>query len=68
MPVDRYLKEGNIAEIRSYLTENIYRYGKSIGTEKLLKKMTGNGFDVSYYIRSVSYTHLDVYKRQLWEI
>lgn len=51
MPVDRYLKEGNIAEIRSYLTENIYRYGKSIGTEKLLKKMTGNGFDVSYYIR-----------------
>ncbi len=51
MPVDRYLREGNISEIRSYLTENIYRYGKSISTEKLLKKMTGNEFDVSRYIK-----------------
>ncbi len=51
MPVDEYLREGNISEIRSYLTENIYRYGKAVTTERLLRKMTGRGFDVSWYIR-----------------
>ncbi|MBE5937190.1 MAG: carboxypeptidase M32 [Lachnospiraceae bacterium] len=51
MPYDEYLKNGNIASVTNYLAENIYRYGKSLKTNILLKNMTGEEFNPDYYIK-----------------
>ena len=49
-----YIKEtmpqAGINEIRNYLKENIYKYGKALGLNRLLKKMTSEEFNVNYYI------------------
>ena len=50
MPVEKYMKDGNLSDITSYLRENIYRYGKMYGTNQLLKKMMGEEFNIRYYI------------------
>lgn len=49
MPVDEYLKEGRLDEIKKYLSGFIFRYGKSKKTGELLYKMTGEEFNINYY-------------------
>ena len=41
--------------------------GKSMYAQKLAKEMADARGRALYYIATVSYTHLDVYKRQAWE-
>ena len=64
MPVKEYLREGRIKPITDFLKDHVHKYGKMKTTNQILKEMTGEEFNPDYYI-PVSYTHLDVYKRQL---
>lgn len=50
MPFDEYLETGNIASINNYLTENIFRYGKAVKTNTILKHVTGEEFNVTHYL------------------
>lgn len=51
MPYDKYLETGDFSVIHEYLRKYIYRYGKALKTNQLLRKMMGEEFDVKYYIR-----------------
>lgn len=51
MPMEEYLKEGNLTPIREYLKEHIYQFGKKKTTQQLLKEMTGEEFCADYYVK-----------------
>ena len=51
MPYDEYLENGNITPVNQYLKRNIFRYGKALDTDAMLKNMTGEGLNVKYFIR-----------------
>lgn len=50
MPVNDYLKEGNITPIREFLRDNIHKYGATKNTTQLLKDVTGEDFNADYYV------------------
>ena len=45
------MPEAGINEIRNYLRENIYVYGKTLGMNRILKKMMSEEFNINYYIQ-----------------
>lgn len=51
MDFDGLLKAGNIGVIREYLRENIHQYGKLKTSRQILKDVTGEDFNPSYYIK-----------------
>lgn len=53
MPFDEYLQNGNINSINEYLKRNIFRYGKALDTNALLKNMTGEELNADYFIRYI---------------
>ncbi len=50
MPVDDYLREGNITPIREFLRDNVHKYGSTKNTNQILKDVTGEEFNADYYI------------------
>ncbi|MEG7529980.1 MAG: carboxypeptidase M32 [Hungatella sp.] len=50
MNVEELLKTGQLHVIREYLREHIHQYGKLKTSRQLLKEMTGQDFDPTYYI------------------
>ncbi len=50
MPVDQYLKEGNLTPIREFLRDNIHKYGAVKNTNQLLKDVCGEEFNAEYYV------------------
>lgn len=50
MPVDKYLKEGNITPIREFLRDKIHKYGATKDTNQILKDVTGEEFNADYYV------------------
>lgn len=61
MPVDEYLESGNLLPIRDYLKEHIYQYGKRKKTNEILKEMTGEEFNPSYYIQYLKDKYTKLY-------
>lgn len=49
LPLDTCLKEGKLSYISNYLRKNVFRYGKSLGLNDILLKMTGEQFNIKYY-------------------
>lgn len=62
MPIEEYLMQGNLVPIREYLKEHIYKYGKIKNTNEILRDMTGEEFNVDYYIRYLK----EKYKKLYW--
>ncbi len=50
MPLDMYLKEGNLKPIQAYLTTHIYQYGKMKRLDQALADMTGEPLNPQYYM------------------
>ena len=50
LPVDTLLKNRKLESIVSYLGEHVHKYGASKDAMSILKDMTGEGFNVDYYI------------------
>ena len=50
MPLEQYLKEGNLTPIREFLRDHIHKYGAVKNTNKLLKDVCGEAFRPEYYI------------------
>ena len=49
--IQEKMPEAGINEIRNYLRENIYVYGKTLGMNRILKKMMSEEFNINYYIQ-----------------
>jgi carboxypeptidase Taq len=50
MPVNDYLKEGNLTPIREFLRDMIHKHGATKNTNQLLKDVTGEEFNADFYI------------------
>ena len=50
LPVEKLLEAGNLGEIREYLRKNIHQYGKLKDSRQILRDMTGEDFNPSYYV------------------
>lgn len=62
MPVEEYLKAGNLAPVREYLREHIHKYGGAKNTQELLTDMTGEGFHPEYYIAYLTEKYTELYQ------
>lgn len=51
MPIEQYLKEGNLTPIREYLNNHIHRYGATKNTNELLKEMMDEELNADYYVQ-----------------
>ena len=61
MPVEQYLREGNLSEITKYLQEHIHRFGKTKNMQTILKDMTGEEFNPEYYIKYLQEKYTALY-------
>ena len=50
LPVEKLLEAGKLGEIREYLRKNIHQYGKLKDSRQILRDMTGEDFNPSYYV------------------
>lgn len=49
--VKKELAKGNISRINMYLCENVHKYGATISTDEILKRISGEEFNPDFYIR-----------------
>jgi carboxypeptidase Taq len=50
MPIEKYLKEGNLTPIREFLRDNIHQFGAVKNTNQILKEVCGEEFRADYYV------------------
>lgn len=50
MPIQKYLKEGNLTPIREFLRDNIHQYGAIKNTNQILRDVCGEDFRPDYYV------------------
>lgn len=65
MPIEQYLRDGNLTPILEYLKEHVYQYGKKKTTQQLLKDITGEEFSATYYIKYLKEKYTALYKEQI---
>jgi carboxypeptidase Taq len=51
IPVDDYLKSGNITPIREFLRDSVHKYGMTKNTNQILMDVTGEEFNADYYVK-----------------
>lgn len=61
MPVDEYLREGNITPIREFLRDNIHKYGATKNTNQILMDVTGEEFNADYFIEYLKDKYVRLY-------
>jgi carboxypeptidase Taq len=61
MPMEQYLKEGNLTPIREYLNNHIHKYGATKTTNQILKDMMDEEFNADYYVRYLTEKYTKLY-------
>ncbi|MCD8122255.1 MAG: carboxypeptidase M32 [Clostridiales bacterium] len=51
MDIDSLLRQGEIGQIREFLRVHVHRFGKVKTSREILRDMTGEDFNPSYYVR-----------------
>lgn len=51
MPIEDYLKQGNLTPIREFLRDSIHKYGAVKNTNEILKEVCGEEFNPDYYVQ-----------------
>ncbi|MBU9721427.1 MULTISPECIES: carboxypeptidase M32 [Bacillaceae] len=59
---EELLREGNLAPIKEWLTENVHQYGKSKEPLEILKDTTGEGINPTHLINYLKEKYREVYK------
>lgn len=62
MPVEQYLKTGNLTPIIEYLREHIHRFGKTKTMQQILKDMTGEPLNPKYYTQYLKEKYTALYE------
>lgn len=62
MPIENYLKEGNLTPIREFLRDSIHKYGSMKNTNELLMDVTGEKFNADYYIKYLKEKYESLYE------
>lgn len=61
MPINDYLKQGNLTPIREFLRDNIHKYGATKNTNEILKDVCGEEFMPDYYINYLKEKYTKLY-------
>ena len=61
MPIDQYLKEGNLTPIREFLRDNIHKYGAVKNTNEILEAVCGEKFRADYYVNYLKEKYTKLY-------
>ncbi|MDF2540260.1 MAG: ypwA [Herbinix sp.] len=61
MPIDDYLKVGNLTPIREYLRDNIHKFGAVRNTNEILKQVCGEEFKADYYVKYLKEKYKKLY-------
>lgn len=61
MPLNQYLREGNLTPIREYLRDNIHKYGATKNTNQILKDVCGEDFNPDYYVKYLREKYTKLY-------
>ena len=62
MPVEQYLRAGNLTPIREYLRDSIHKYGAIKNTSQILKDVTGEEFSADHYIKYLKEKYTKLYE------
>ncbi|MNJ71296.1 putative metalloprotease YpwA [compost metagenome] len=58
---DLLITEGNFAPIRDWLTDNIYKYGKSLKPAEIIERVTGEELNPNYLADYLEHKYSDIY-------
>jgi len=56
------IRRGDLAPIREWMREKVHRFGRILGPKELLKEVTGEEPDSSYFLRYVMEKYGEVYR------
>lgn len=59
--VDALMAHGDFAPILGWLRENLYRFGRSVKPQDLIKQVTGGGMDPAPYLTAISAKYRAIY-------
>ena len=62
MPLDQYLKEGNLTQIREYLRDHIHKFGAVKNTNQILTDVCGEEFRADYYVNYLKEKYTELYQ------
>jgi carboxypeptidase Taq len=62
MPLNQYLKEGNLTPVREFLRDNIHKFGAVKNTNEILKDVCGEEFMPDYYIKYLKDKYTKLYE------
>lgn len=62
MPIEQYLKEGNLIPIREFLRDSIHKYGATKNTNELLQDVCGEKFNADYYVNYLKEKYEELYE------
>ncbi|MEC0371560.1 carboxypeptidase M32 [Paenibacillus chibensis] len=60
--LDQYIREGNLIPIKEWLTEKIYRFGKSLTPAEIIMQVTGEELNPDYLADYLEEKYKDIYK------
>lgn len=55
------MRNGDLAPIKTWLNENVHRYGRLYTSEEILEKATGKKLDIGCFIRSMQEKYEEIY-------
>ena len=61
LDLDAVILANDIPKINAWLKENIHQYGKTKSPEEIIRDVTGEDFDVQYYIRYLKEKYTPLY-------
>ena len=62
MPLDQYLREGNLSPIREYLNNHIHKFGATKNTNELLMDMMQEPLNADYFVRYLTEKYTKLYE------
>jgi carboxypeptidase Taq len=62
MPIDEYLKSGNLVPIREFLRDSIHKYGATKNTNEILQDVCGEKFNADYYVKYLKEKYENLYE------
>jgi len=62
MPLDQYLKDGNLSTIREYLNNHIHKFGATMNTNEILMDMMQEELNADYFVRYLTEKYTKLYE------
>jgi len=62
MPLEQYLREGNLMPIREFLRDSIHKYGATKNTNEILQDVCGEKFNADYYVNYLKEKYVALYE------